>query len=371
MKKYNKHFILLILVLVLLQQGYAQEGDNNNTQFKPANYEIVLNLNEFSILSGAVTNGLTRYKGNIEIDLNIKNENDQIFWHLSTTNKRVFDVLELYTAQKSIELLKSINIANPAPNDKVALNAVKSLSNKIDFALNNPLWDLQRLIGVIHEVDGHPVFTSEGAVWELGNAIIDWEPDDSDKAFLIGHIKEPGKFEVVNLSTVKENTLELFVMSHCPFGNSAISSVITKLDDINENNKTTLEIRYIFSKKSGGFVSLHGEPEIIENLVQMIIRDNYSNLFVDYLKLRIKDNASEWQQLALNAGITKNEIDAIVELIENERGSLIQHEYQYMIDNFIDIDASPTFIWESEIYQSPNEIAILNGNIELASQQCK
>ena len=71
-------------------------------------------------------------------------------------------------------------------------------------------------------------------------------------------------------------------------------------------------------------VSLHGEPEIHEDLVQIFIRDSYCSFFRDYLKIRIKEPGTDWKELARKIKIKEGYIHDIEEKITKERDSLIR-----------------------------------------------
>ena len=108
---------------------------------------------------------------------------------------------------------------------------------------------------------------------------------------------------------VKENTLELFVMSQCPFGVSAENSVLEAEKDKLLPAGTKLEIHFIgdAKKKEGGgweFSSLHGEPEWQENARQLFISRRFPDKFRAYLTERNRDIKSpDWEKAAKAAGI--------------------------------------------------------------------
>lgn len=107
----------------------------------------------------------------------------------------------------------------------------------------------------------------------------------------------------------KENTLELFVMSQCPFGVSAENSVLEAEKDKLLPAGTKLEIHFIgdAKKKDGGgweFSSLHGEPEWQENARQLFISRRFPDKFKAYLLERNRDIKSpDWEKAAKTAGI--------------------------------------------------------------------
>lgn len=107
----------------------------------------------------------------------------------------------------------------------------------------------------------------------------------------------------------RENTLELFVMSQCPFGVSAENSILEGEKDKALPAGTKLEIHFIgdAKKKEGGgweFSSLHGEPEWQENARQLFISRRFPDKFRAYLLERNRDIKSpDWEKAARTAGI--------------------------------------------------------------------
>ena len=107
----------------------------------------------------------------------------------------------------------------------------------------------------------------------------------------------------------KENTLELFVMSQCPFGVSAENSVLEAEKEKMLPAGTKVEIHFIGDAKKaadGGweFSSLHGEPEWRENARQIFIARRFPDKFKTYLLERNRDIKSpDWERAAKAAGI--------------------------------------------------------------------
>ena len=114
----------------------------------------------------------------------------------------------------------------------------------------------------------------------------------------------------------KNDTLELFVMSHCPFGVMAENSVLDAQKNKQLPEGLKLEIHYIGDAKrddKGGwtFSSLHGQSEWEENARQLFIAKNFPDKFEAYLLERNKDiNSSDWQKAAKAAGVDDAKVTA-------------------------------------------------------------
>lgn len=142
----------------------------------------------------------------------------------------------------------------------------------------------------------------------------------------------------------KPNTLEIFVMSQCPFGvmaeNSVFDAEAAKL--LPEGLK--VEIHYIGDAKKDDkgawqFSSLHGEPEWQENARQLFIAKKFPDKFRAYLAERNKDYASkDWEKAAKAAGLDA----AAVTAGEAEAKDLLAENFK--IANALGISTSPSFV---------------------------
>lgn len=117
----------------------------------------------------------------------------------------------------------------------------------------------------------------------------------------------------------KKNTVELFVMSQCPFGAMAENALLEA-----EKNKllpegVKLEIHYIGDSKTNEkgeleFSSLHGQAEWEENARQLFIAKKFQDKFKAYLAERNKDySSSDWQKAAKAAGLDAAKVEAGLE----------------------------------------------------------
>ena len=190
-----------------------------------------------------------------------------------------------------------------------------------------------------------------------------------------GFVKVPGEFEVTRFLAKRENTLELFVMSFCPFGQKAEAKLLAFLASTNAIAKLRLDVHYIFYKQQKDakdvFVSLHGEPEVTENLVQMLMRDHFpSVVFQNYLHLRNKSGDTDWKKLAEQVGLTKDNIAFIETSITTNRDALIRGEYDYAAGRYEITDGSPSYVWESERVSDLKKIAAFKGLDEINVETC-
>lgn len=78
--------------------------------------------------------------------------------------------------------------------------------------------------------------------------------------------------------------VELFVMSHCPFGTQAEKGIIPAVKAL--GNNIDFKLRYVY-------YAMHGETEVTEQTKQYCIQKEQNDKFLDYLACFLKDGESE------------------------------------------------------------------------------
>ncbi|OVE78082.1 hypothetical protein BVX98_01325 [bacterium F11] len=141
----------------------------------------------------------------------------------------------------------------------------------------------------------------------------------------------------------KKNQLDLYVMSQCPYGVQAEDAFLHLLEEKELPKSLKLNIRYIVGKKENKFDSLHGTPELSENIRQLIIKKHAPDKFYTYLDIRNKDYRScEWEEAVQKAGID-------VEMLKNnQEDGLKLLEDDFSATQELGISASPSFVWENQ-----------------------
>ncbi len=135
------------------------------------------------------------------------------------------------------------------------------------------------------------------------------------------------------------NTLELFVMSMCPYGTKAFDAMGEVLK--NFNNKIDFKVHYIVDKVGAGFNSLNGQPEVQENMRQLCAIKHYGKdyKYMDFILCRNPQIRNpNWQPCA------KDGIDAaVIEKCVNEEGVKLLEEAM-VAPKYGRIGGSPTWI---------------------------
>jgi hypothetical protein len=246
------------------------------------------------------------------------------------------------------------------------MRTIASLGQKLDYARSHPEWKQIKLSGFV-KLEGTNVViqTTEGEVTLAGTNVSVARNWIGRSVIAEGVAKLPGYFEPVGLIERRTNTVELFVMSFCPYAQRAEAKLLGMLDSTNLVEKPKLEIHYIFYKqrKDGRdvYTSLHGDSEINEDLVQIILRDNFPEKFDSYVLKRAMSGSGSWQILLAELGFSGKQIDEIESRIKSEHDRLIQIEYNYVNGKYGITDGSPSYFWEGERVFDLSKVAIFKG----------
>jgi len=377
----SKKFYREASLVCLLGLGYViaanalRGGVDARMLFKPPTYEISLNLNEYTVFNAAEVDGLLKYGGSGDFQLRMAKEGNEVIWNITIKNPRQMEVLRIYLGEEAIKLIPNTDPSNFDAKNRLMLGAVKSLGTKLDYAQKNPIWDSLTLSGTVTPAGSNWVLQGNEARFNLvGNKLPELKSRIGKHVVADGFMKLPGQFEVTRYIDQKTNTLELFVMSFCPFGQRAETMLYDFLGRTNISARPKLDIHYIFYKqnKDGNdvFVSMHGDEEVTEDLVQIMIRDNFPPaIFEAYIRLRNESGSTDWHKLAGQVGLSKDNIATIDTTITNARETLIRQEYDYVAAQCDIKDGSPSYIWESEKVADISKVPIFKG-IDSPKESC-
>lgn len=146
--------------------------------------------------------------------------------------------------------------------------------------------------------------------------------------------------ETLGCRTEAPKKLEVFVMSQCPYGVKALNAmqeVLANFDDLD------FQVNFIGTGAAQtGFQSLHGQPEVDEDLRELCAIKKYGKKakFMDYVLCRNKDiRSTEWEKCAVS-GIDPKVIKACAEGPEGKK--LLEENFK--IANSMGIGSSPTWL---------------------------
>ena len=148
-------------------------------------------------------------------------------------------------------------------------------------------------------------------------------------------------------------TLELFVMSYCPYGVQAEEKIIPIIKEF--GNKIDFKLQFIAQEKEEPspqditpFVSLHGYPEVAENIRQLLIAREYPDRYLDYILCRGKKLDKSWEDCAQKLGIDVAKIQALFDAPEAEQ--LFRENITRAAE--LGIRASPTILVDGHQFQA-------------------
>ncbi len=136
--------------------------------------------------------------------------------------------------------------------------------------------------------------------------------------------------------------LDVFVMSQCPYGTKALDAMEEVLEAFGDD--IDFHINYIATETAPGqFNSLHGQPEVDENIRELCAISNYPDnyKYMDYIWCRDKDiRSDDWEPCAAEA---KMSASMISNCFIGDEGTKL-HSDNIKLAQELGIGASPTWL---------------------------
>ena len=136
--------------------------------------------------------------------------------------------------------------------------------------------------------------------------------------------------------------LDLFVMSQCPYGTMALNAMQEVLENFGDD--IDFDVHYIANENQDGtFRSLHGQPEVDENIRQLCAKKYYGvdSKYMDYIWCRNKNIQSDkWENCAFQAEMSTDKIRSCSE--GDEGKELLSEDIKTAQE--LNIGASPTWL---------------------------
>ena len=172
----------------------------------------------------------------------------------------------------------------------------------------------------------------------------------------IDHSRQPMNLEELLASRVSrmgKPTLELFVMSYCPFGVQAEEKIFPIVKQFGDT--IDFKLRFIAQEKETvsfqevtPFTSLHGYPEVAENIRQLLIAQEYPDKYLDYILCRGKKLDKSWEDCAEKYGVDVAKIQALFDSPESEQ--LFRENIQRAAE--LGVRASPTIFVDGHKFRA-------------------
>jgi hypothetical protein len=138
----------------------------------------------------------------------------------------------------------------------------------------------------------------------------------------------------------KLRTLDMFVMSQCPYGMQAMIAANDVVDHFGKD--ITLNVHFIGGIEGDKLSSMHGPGEVDEDLREICAGTKYdkNHQFTKYLACRSKSPRDPaWQACAKSSGMDEK---VIQKCFDGEGKALLRKSFEFA--NSLKIGASPTFL---------------------------
>lgn len=353
----------------------------------PLRYEIDLSNEELSIFNAAIQSGILQAGGDAKVELTLRRTaSKEIRWTLTIRSEIERHAWEYWINKQASDVLASVDLDKVDADTRRVVTAVKSALSKIKAAKEAPVYDPSTIAGVVESVGATgdvTLKTAKGALTVQGVSSLGLNP----RAFIgkpvvvTGSMVAASHLAPTRFIAARSGTLELAVMSHCPFGRKAMLGVITALRQRTQSlPPLQLQLRYIFKEHHENgvttYTALHGDIERTENLVQIVLRDEFTAFFDDYVFARASANPDAapsidkpWQDIARAIGMSDQDIAHIQARISTSADQLIAAELADTRANYGDLNASPTFIYESVVLPGPEGVPGLD-TLNLGTGSC-
>ncbi len=135
-------------------------------------------------------------------------------------------------------------------------------------------------------------------------------------------------------------TIELFVMSQCPFGVKALNAMEEVIKNFGSDLK--FSVHYIGGGDADHLSSMHGKGEVDEDIRELCAIKHYAEnyKFMDYILCRNKNyRSNDWESCTGANGIDKSVIQAC---FDGEGRQLLAEDFK--LANKLNIGGSPTWV---------------------------
>lgn len=339
-------WVFIALAAVVCKQAWSEPQANAEPR-----YEIRLAPAEFSLLMDAAQRGLSAQGGRADFSVQLQRTATDVEWTITVQDPLLVEAWRVWLATKAADMVSAADFDKLSETAKKDFGTLKAIMAKLDEAKAHPVWDTVTFAGTLAGNDSQLYIRNDAYSYKVTGQLLETLRSQMGKPVVVtGHMKAGDEMEVTRFTERKMNTLDLFVMSQCPFAKQAESAIITFLQTAEHNSEVPqLDVHYILYKRKAGdqenFTSMHGETELDEDLLQIVIRDQYKEFFREYLLQRAKSDAP-WQQIAADAGLDSVALAAIEAKVKANREELLKREYEYVAETYLVYDGSPTYVWE-------------------------
>jgi len=175
---------------------------------KPPQCILKLNINEFSIRNVSEMDELLKSGGSADFKLSVARVGTNgVVWTVTIENPRLMEFVGIFVGEKTIKLVQSLDPNSIEPNQKLALQAVKSLTQKLEQAQKNPMWDTVTISGYVNqEKDAWRIVSKDGVAKITGSRLEELKKLDGKTVVASGYMKVKDEFEVASFLEERKDT---------------------------------------------------------------------------------------------------------------------------------------------------------------------
>lgn len=169
----------------------------------------------------------------------------------------------------------------------------------------------------------------------------------------------PATPEPQEMPKTDKPTVQLFVMSECPYGVQAEEAFFPVIKAL--SNQINFELHFIANDNGDGtFQSLHGQKEVDEDIRQVCAMKYYPNAYIDYIScqntnyMASKDISTTWEACITTAKLDLTTIKTCAEGTEGKE--LLRANIK--LANEKQVGGSPTMFINDVSYNSANRSSI-------------
>lgn len=330
-------------------------------------FELTLSYAEFTLLHDLARSAPGADTGRDELRVRLSNGPGGMAWIVSPEGSGLAERLEIAAAERIVALVDALDFTRGwSDSTRAGLAVAQALHSKIKHARTHLLGERVNLSGALRgDASGWKLEAGSG-LYPLEVGALRSAPEDlaGHQVVVDAETQDGNQLKVLSMVERRLNTLDLFVMSLCGIAQRAELDVIGRMMSPREEVAPVLQIHYIFYRgkpgSGGGFTALHGEAEMRENVIQMILRDDYPASYWPYLRLRAA-RAGPWEELAREAGLAAADVMEIARIAPEQREARVRKEFEAVALDWGVLDGSPALRWEGAPVRQLSEIPFFGG----------
>lgn len=360
--------VLLVIVLLCARSTIVCAAADAS-----CSYRLDLTASEYSQLHDIVQTGIEKHGGDTALDVVIKRVKKAFVGEVWIRDAHLLDVLEYWTEEEIARLVSGIDFGQQIDEPtRLTIQTAKRLYGKIQEARGRPICAQLVVGGMLRQVDEGWMLEGRDGGFQLLGVQDSLGLSDGEAVVVRGQRLGSAELQVASVLKKEKNTLEMFVMSECPYARKAEVGIVNHLLKMADEERPNLVVRYIFYRSAGdsvgGYTSLHGAEEVKESAVQIGMRDGHPECFERYLLLRA-ERSGAWDVLAREAGLSKAEVEVLAQTIKEHGSELIAKEYASVAGERWVYDGSPSFFWEGEPVRNLRSLVPFR-ELDLAKENC-